>query len=132
VRTSAARRLRLAAWLSVASLAAVVPHAIEDATLGVPQRFGLSPVAAGWLFGLFVAAQIAAAVAALEGRRWAPPAMVVIGAVWAAGALIDHAGAFQTGSFRAGLSSRVWVWSIVGLQSAVAFVAGSVATSRRL
>jgi hypothetical protein len=131
VRIDASRRLRLAAWLSVASLAAVVPHAIEDAIMGVPQRFGLSPVVAGWLFGLFVAAQVAAAVAALEGWRWAPPAMVVIGVVWAAGALIDHPGAFQTGSFRAGLSSRVWVWSIVGLQGAVAILAGSVVLRRR-
>lgn len=126
-----APRLRLAAWLSAASLAAVVPHVIEDATLGVPQRFGLSVEAAGWLFGLFVAAQVAAALGALEGRRWAPPAMVVIGVVWAAGALIDHAGAFQTGSFRAGLASRVWVWSIVGLQTAVAALAGSAALRGR-
>jgi hypothetical protein len=96
-----ASRLRLAAWLSAASLTAVVPHVIEDATLGVPQRFGLSVEAAGWLFGLFVAA------------------------------LIDHAGAFQTGSFRAGLASRVWVWSIVGLQGAVAALAGSVVLPRR-
>jgi hypothetical protein len=129
---SSGRRLRLAVWLSVASLAAVVPHAIEDATLGVPQRFGLSPVAAGWLLGLFVSVQIGTAVAALEGRRWGAPGMVLVGVVWAAAALIDHPGAFQTGSFRAGLSSRVWVWAIVILQSAVAFVAASVATSRRV
>jgi hypothetical protein len=130
VRTRASR-LRLAAWLSAASLAAVVPHVIEDATLGVPQRFGLSIEAAGWLFGLFVAAQVAAAIGALEGRRWAPPAMVVIGVVWAAGALIDHPAAFQSGSFRAGLSSRAWVWSIVGLQAAVVALAGSVVLPRR-
>jgi hypothetical protein len=127
---SASRRLLLAVWLSVASLAGVVPHTIEDATLGLPQRFGLSTVAAEWLFGLFVAAQIAAAVAAVEGRRWAPPAMVVIGIAWAVGAMIEHPGAFQAGSFRSGLASRVWVWSIVGLQTATAALAGSVAFRR--
>lgn len=130
MRAGASRRLRLAAWLSVASLAGVVPHAIEDATLGVPQRFGLSRVAAAWLFGLFVAAQVGAMVAALEGRRWGPPAMVVIGLVWVVAAVVDHPGAFQAEAFRSGLASRLWVWTIVGLQAGAAVLAASVAFRR--
>jgi hypothetical protein len=131
VRTRATR-LHLAAWLSAASLVGVVPHVMEDATLGVPQRFGLSIEAAGWLFGLFVAAQVAAALGAMVGQRWALPAMVIIGVTWVVGALVDHPDAFQSGSFRTGLSSRLWIWAIVVLQSAVAFLAASVALSRRV
>lgn len=132
MRMSAGRRLRLAAWLSAASLVGVVPHVIEDATLGVPQRFGLSVEAAGWLFGLFVAAQVAAALGAVVGQRWAPPAMVIISMTWVVGALVDHPAAFQPGSFRAGLASRMWVWAVVVLQGAVALLAASVAFSRRV
>jgi hypothetical protein len=131
MRTSGSR-LRLAAWLSAASLVGVVPHVMEDATLGVPQRFGLSIEAAGWLFGVFVAAQVVAALGAVAGQRWAAPAMVIVGVTWVVGALVDHPGAFQPGSFRAGLASRLWVWAIVVLQSVVAFVAASVAISRKV
>ena len=44
----------------------------------------------------------------------------------------DHYGAFLPGTFRDGLSSRVWVWLIVGFQAAATIAtAASLIRSRR-
>ena len=96
---------------------------IEDNARGVPQRFGLSAVQAEWLFGLFIAAQIMAALTSLGGRRWGTAAVLLIGLVWVVAALADHYAAFLPGTFRTGLPSRAWVWILVAFQGAAALFA---------
>jgi hypothetical protein len=97
-----------------------VPHVIEDSASHVPERFGLTPAAGRWLFGLFIAAQVVAALGAIDGRTWGASAVFLIGLVWVAAAVGDHYRAFMPSSFRDGLPSRAWVWILVGLQGAAA------------
>src|SRR5207237_826014 len=69
----------------------------------------------------------AAALACLSGARWGAAGVFVIGVLWSVLGATDHYRAFLPGTFREGLSSRVWVWLIVGLQGAAAIVAGVAA-----
>ena len=121
------RATRAAAWCSALSLLGIVPHVAEDMARRVPERFGLTSVSAGWLFGAFVALQVIAVVGALEGRGWALFLVVLIAAVWVSAEVADHYRAFLPGAFRQGLPSRAWVWLIVGLQAAAgAFAAQGI------
>jgi hypothetical protein len=108
---------RAAAWCSALSLVGIVPHVVEDMGRRVPERFGLTPVGAGWLFGGYIALQVVAMVASLEGRRWGLPLVFLIAAIWVSAAVADHYRAFLPGPFRQGLPSRAWVWMIVGFQA---------------
>jgi hypothetical protein len=111
------RATRAAAWCSALSLAGIVPHVAEDMARSVPERFGLTSVSAGWLFGGFIALQVIVVVAALEGRRWGLPLVALVAAIWVSAAVLDHYRAFLPGPFRQGLPSRAWVWLLVALQA---------------
>lgn len=108
---------------SVTLLLWAVPHTIEDFLVHVPeQRFGLSQQVALWGSGPLFAAQLAALVLMLAGRRrWGLWLLLLDGAGWAVAALLDHLGDILHQPFRDGVSSTLWVGGIMinGLVSAL-------------
>jgi hypothetical protein len=125
---------RVAGWLSIASLLGIVPHVIEDARYGQPQNFHMSVVQFEWFSGFVVLATAAAALWCLSGSRFGAYAVLLIGVLWAGLGAADHYRAFLPGAFRAGISSRCWVWLAVGLQAAATITAGMAirSSTRRL
>jgi hypothetical protein len=113
----------LAAWLSIASLLGIVPHVMEDARFGQPANFHMTIVQFEWFSGFVVVATAASALSCLSGSRLGTYSVLVIGVLWAGLGAADHVRAFLPGQFRAGVSSRCWVWLLVGLQAAAAICA---------
>ncbi|TMK86023.1 MAG: hypothetical protein E6G44_05170 [Actinobacteria bacterium] len=121
------RLARVAGWLSIVSLVGIVPHVMEDLRYGQAQNFHMTTVQFEWFSGAVAVVTTAAALACLSGARWGAAGVFVIGVLWSVLGATDHYRAFLPGTFREGLSSRVWVWLIVGLQGAAAIVAGVAA-----
>lgn len=60
-------------WLLIASTLSVpltLTHSIEDVSVGIHQRFGLSLLPAGFLLSLGYAAQVAGAALSARDHRW--------------------------------------------------------------
>jgi hypothetical protein len=105
------------------SLLGVVPHVMEDVRFGQAQNFHMTTVQFEWFSGVAIAATGVAALACLSGSRLGAYGVMLIGTLWAVIGGVDHHQAFLPGAFRTGLSSRVWVWLLAGLQAAAAVVA---------
>lgn len=112
-----------AAVLTALSPIAIVPHIVEDAGAGAFGRFGLEPDAASLIVGAAIAIQVLFAFGALRDHRWGYGGVLFFGVVWVLATVIDHPGAFLTGTFRAGLTSRLPVWGIIVLQGGAAIAA---------
>ena len=119
------RPTRVAAWLSIASLVGIVPHVMEDVRYGQAANFHMTTVQFEWFAGAVVLATAGAAMLCLAGWRSGAVGVLTFGALWSVLGAIDHHRAFLPGTFRAGLSSRAWVFVVIGLQAAAALAAGS-------
>lgn len=108
-----------------------VAHVAEDAVLNVPARFGLSVLTGGTIAGAALVLQVLLAFGCLQHHRGAYLGMIVVAGGWALFATLDHPGAFEAGTYRAGLGSRVAVWSMVGLEAVAALTALAVLRSTR-
>ena len=108
---------------SVASLIGLVPHGADDVANGALSGFMISPTALAWGFGALVTGTVFAAVWGAAGSRRAMQTVRAAGMAWVVVALADHWRAFTPLDFRDGLSTRMWVWLIVGLQGAAAVCA---------
>ena len=117
------RPARIAGWLSIASLLGIVPHVMEDLRYGQAVNFHMTAVQFEWFAGAVVLATAGAAMSCLEGWRTGAVGVLLFGVLWSVLGAIDHRRAFLPGTFRAGLSSRAWVFMIVGLQAAAAIKA---------
>ena len=117
------RAARVAAWLSIASLLGIVPHVMEDLRYGQAANFHMTTVQFEWFAGAVVLATAGAAMLCLAGWRSGAVGVLTFGALWSVLGAIDHHRAFLPGTFRDGLSSRAWVFLIVGLQAAAAIKA---------
>jgi hypothetical protein len=115
---------RVAAWLSIASLLGIVPHVMEDARYGQAQNFHMTTVQFEWFSAFAVLSTAAAALSCLSGSRLGEYAVFLIGALWVGLGVADHYRAFLPGAFRAGISSRCWIWLAIGLQASAMISAG--------
>lgn len=120
-----------AAVLTALSPIAIVPHVVEDAAAGAFERFGLGTQSGALLIGALLAVQLLFAFGCLRYRRWGYGGVLVLGVLWVIAAAADHPGAFLTGEFRAGLTSRLAVWGIVMSQGGAALAALSAMRSTR-
>ena len=125
------RAARLAGWLSIGSLIGIVPHVMEDVRYGQAQNFHMTTVQFEWFSGVVVLATATAALGAMAGSREGTIAVLAIGILWSVIGAADHSRAFIPGEFRTGLSSRLWIWLIVGLQAAAAVMAAVALTRAR-
>ena len=107
----------------MASLLGIVPHVMEDVRYGQAQNFHMTTVQFEWFSAFVVGATAAAALWCLSGSRHGAYAVLVIGLLWAGLGAADHYRAFLAAPFRDGLSSRCWIWLLVGLQAAAAITA---------
>lgn len=121
----------IAAGFSALALLPIVPHVVEEATLGGLERFGLGTTASLWVIGASLALQLLFAFAALRERRIGYVGVLLIAAGWVVSVLIDHYDAFLAGEFREGLVSRASVWGIVGFQGLAAIASASAVRSTR-
>lgn len=131
VSTTGGRGGIAAAVLTALSPIAIVPHIVEDAAAGVFERFGLAPDSGALLVGAVLAVQLLFAFGALRDHRWGYGGVLFFGVLWTVAAVADHPGAFLTGPFRAGLTSRLMVWGIVGFQGGAAIAALTALRSTR-
>ena len=120
-----------AAVLTALSPIAIVPHIVEDAGTGAFERFGLEPDTGALLVGVILAIQLLLAIGCVRGHRWAYGGVLLFGVLWVIAAVADHPGAFLTGGFRDGLSSRLAVWAIVVSQGGAALASLSALRSTR-
>jgi hypothetical protein len=118
------RPARIAGWTSIASLLGIVPHVMEDLRYGQAVNFHMTTAQFEWFAGAVVLASAGTAMLCLEGWRSGAVGVLLFGVLWSVLGAIDHHRAFLPGTFRAGLSSRVWVFLIVGLQAVAALAAG--------
>jgi hypothetical protein len=118
------RSARLAARLSIVSLLGIVPHVVEDLRYGQAANFHLTTVQFEWFAGAMVLATAGAAMLCLERSRSGAVGVLMFGALWSVLGAVDHHRAFLPGTFRDGLSSRTWVFMIVGVQACAALAAG--------
>ena len=126
------RPARIAGWLSIASLLGIVPHVMEDLRYGQAHNFHMTTVQFEWFSGAIALATAGAAMLCLTGWRSGAVGVLIFGSLWSVLGAADHYGAFLPGTFRDGLSSRVWVWLIVGFQAAATIAtAASLIRSRR-
>ncbi len=108
--------------VSAASNLVTLPHVFEDFVYGVPQRFSLSLLAAGFLVAIAYFAQIIGMLLSLKGRRAGLATLLLIGLGWTLGAAFEHLPeVIRSASYRQGTMSKVIVLLIiqVGLIQAV-------------
>ena len=125
------RPARIAAWLSIASFVGIVPHVMEDLRYGQAHNFHMTTVQFEWFAGAIALITASAALLCLSGWRSGALGVLLIGLLWSVLGAADHYRAFLPGTFRTGLSSRAWVWSIVALQGAAAVTAALALRSSR-
>lgn len=118
------RSARIAAGLSIASLLGIVPHVMEDIRYGQARNFHMTIVQFEWFAGAIALATAGAALLCLAGWRSGALGVLLIAVLWSVLGAADHYQAFLPGTFRDGLSSRAWVFIIVGVQAAAALAAG--------
>ena len=100
--------------ISAASFLVSLPHVFEDFVYGVPQRFGLSVMTAGFFVAIGYFVQVIGMLLALKGRRAGLVVLMLVGLGWAAGAVFDHLqDVLQIGSYRQGAISKVMVVLII-------------------
>jgi len=101
----------LVCWViivSAASLLVTLPHAFEDFVYGVPQQFGLSVMAAGFLVATVYLFQLIGMLLALKGRRAGLILLFFIGLGWTTGAVLDHLpDIIKSDPYRQGAISKV-------------------------
>jgi hypothetical protein len=107
----------------VGSLLGVVPHVIEDLRYGQARNFHMTTVQFEWFSGVVVLATAAAALGSMAGSRFGTIGVLAMGVLWSVIGAADHYRAFVPGDFRTGLSSRLWVWLLIGLQAAASVTA---------
>lgn len=117
------RAARIAAWLSIASFAGIVPHVMEDLRYGQAHNFHMTTVQFEWFSGAVALLTAGAAMLCLAGWRSGAVGVLLIGLLWSVLGAADHYRAFLPGAFRAGISSRCWIWLFAGLQAAAAIIA---------
>ena len=104
-------------WLvivSAASFLVTLPHAFEDFVYGVPQRFGLSVMTAGFLVAIGYFVHVVGMLLALRGKRAGLYILLLIGLGWTGGAVFDHLPEIlRAGPYRQGTISKVMVLLII-------------------
>jgi hypothetical protein len=109
----------LVCWViivSAASLLVTLPHAFEDFVYGVPQEFGLSVMAAGFLVALGYLFQLIGMLLALRGRQDGLVLLFLIGLGWTIGAMLDHLpDIIKSDPYRQGAISKVMELLIIGI-----------------
>ncbi|HXC61260.1 MAG TPA: hypothetical protein VNV63_01175 [Nitrospiria bacterium] len=117
--------------VSAASLLVTLPHAFEDFVYGVPQQFGLSVMAAGFLVAIGYLLQLIGMLLALHGRQTGLVLLLLIGLGWTVGAMMDHLPEIlQAGPYRQGTISKVMELLII--QIGLVLVVLSAAAIRQL
>lgn len=131
VGTRSTRAGTVAGAFSALSLAAVVPHVVQDATLRLFPFSSSSPVG-GSVIGAGLALQMLFALGAVKERRGSFVGVLVLSGLWALVAFFNHFGAFLPGDFPGGFPARLMVWGVVVLQglAALASVIALRATRR--
>jgi hypothetical protein len=100
--------------VSAVSLLVTLPHAFEDFVYGIPERFGLSVMAAGFFMAMGYLVQLIGMLLTLKGRASGLFILLLIGLGWTLGAALDHLSeVVQTGSYRQGTVSKVMVLLII-------------------
>lgn len=110
--------------VGVASLLVTLPHSFEDFVVGVPGRFGLSVLAAGFLLACVYAVHVVGIVLATRGSVGGYAINLLVGIGWLLGAAIDHLPEIvRSGPYRAGLPSKAFEVGIMAV--AVALIVAS-------
>jgi len=109
----------LGSWViivSAASLLVTLPHAFEDFVYGVPQKFGLSVMTAGFLIALGYLFQLIGMLLASRGRQSGLFLLFFIGLGWTIGATLEHLpDIINSGHYRQGAISKVMELLIIGI-----------------
>jgi hypothetical protein len=114
---------------STASVPFTLTHAVEDFSVGIHQRFGLSLLLAAFLLSLGYAAQVAGAALSARGERRGHILNLGVALVWLLGAVFDHLGevvAVPTDAYRSGLLSKaleVGIMLVAAAWAGLAFAA---------
>ena len=116
-------RAGLTIAVSLASLPFIVPHVLEDFSLGIDGRVGLSTGAGAFLLGGWLAAQSLGLVLIAAARRGGWLLTFVVGLVWAVVAVADHGPAILAGGFREGATSVLWAVGLIVTQATSAALA---------
>jgi len=100
--------------VSAASLLVTLPHAFEDFVYGVPQRFGLSAMTAGFLVAVGYFVHVVGMLLALQGKQAGLFILFLIGLGWTGGAVLDHLPEIlQAEPYRQGTISKVMVLLVI-------------------
>ena len=116
-------RAHLTIGVSLASLPFIVPHVLEDFSLGIAGRVGLPTPVGAVLLGGWLAAQSLGLVWLALGRRGGWLLTFVISTVWAVVAAVDHGPDILAGGFRSGATSVIWVIGLIATQVTSAVLA---------
>jgi hypothetical protein len=108
---------------SLASLPFIVPHVLEDFSLGIAGRVGLSTPVGACLLGVWLAAQSLGLASLAAGRRGGWLLTAVISTVWIVVAIADHGPDVLAGAFRSGTVSVLWVVGLIVTQGTSAALA---------
>ena len=100
--------------VSAASFLVTLPHVFEDFAYGVPQKFGLSILTAGFLVAIGYFVHLIGILLTLNGKQAGLAIQLLIGLGWTAGAILDHLPeVLRAGPYRQGTISRVIVLLII-------------------
>jgi hypothetical protein len=116
-------RAGLTIGVSLASLPFIVPHVLEDFSLGIAGRVGLPTPVGAFLLGGWLAAQSLGLVWLAAGHRGGWLLTCVISTVWTVVATADHGPDILVGGFRSGATSVLWVVGLIAMQATSAVLA---------
>ncbi|MCA1668562.1 MAG: hypothetical protein LC793_14440 [Thermomicrobia bacterium] len=117
---------------AVASLLVTLPHSFEDFVAGVPGRFGLSVLAAGFLLACAYAVHVVGIVLAARGSMWGSAINLLVGIGWLLSAAIDHVPEIlRSGPYRAGLPSKAFEVGIMAVATALIVVSARALGARQ-
>jgi hypothetical protein len=119
--------------LAVASLLVTLPHSFEDFVAGVPGRFGLGVLAAGFLLACAYAVHVVGIALAARGSAWGYAINLLAGIGWLLGAAIDHLPEIvRPGPYRAGFPSKAFEVGIMVVAIALIFVSARALGGARI
>lgn len=116
-------RAGLTIGVSLASLPFIVPHVLEDFSLGIAGRVGLPTPVSAFLLGGWLAAQSLGLAWISAGRLAGWRLTFVIALVWTVVAVADHGPEILAGHFREGATSVLWVLGLIVTQATAAALA---------